>query len=665
MRDDLIIPRKNVMKSKNLFKQFILITLCAVLAGCNGVEKEKTGSVSSGQPESEISDTSDFTDDIGSDMVLPSSSETVSTVKKDTYINIKDSADTVYGYSNEEITIKRPSGRFMVVNAADFGVSSLNYDNTAQMQSALDYCVQNSGTKLVIENGTYNFRSDKGLILEGAENVIIDGGGAELVFSNVNDDGAFFNVVGCRQTTVSNFSIDWNWNSGRLADAVKIKAVGTNYIDFEYLEVEIAEAPYTFCNLNKCDPVTFAPGYEDDHDLYSMNFTSIQRVGKNIIRAKGGRLNRTVKVGEVYIMRHYDYSTHAFSFRNSTNLTAEGLTVYSAPGMAYSVNGSDHFQILNCNITLKKDEKRSITSSADGLYMGNLGGYFRVEGCNFERMCDDAINIHTTNNRVSKVIGSDTLEIMRFLEPVVGQEYVFKDTDFADTGFKASVVSYEVLEGGGYTVKLDKTIPDSITENCVMMQTAKTSEHWVVRNNSFSQNRARGVMIGAGYGIFENNKITRSQGAGIMVSVDVQNGWTEGNGVENVIIRNNEITDCNVGEWEGGVVTLRCNLFGRDTATTVIRNVLFENNRFTNCYNYAFSIGSADNITLKNNTFSDPDTRVNNSENRAVIRIHKSFNVSISDNIWNRSPYVKYPALISVEEPDRADLVNTSGNRVN
>lgn len=652
------------MKTKNLLKRLFVIVLCVLLAGCKsgGDKTPDKNTTDKNDGTSSVTDSADDTESTASDSYLPTPEPTV---KRDEYVNIPETADTVYGYMNEEITVRRPSGKLKIVNAADFGVSTLNYDNTAQMQAALSYCAKNPGTKLVIGSGAYNFRSEAGLKLDGAKNVLIDGGGAELIFSNVNDDGAFFSVENCSRTTLSNLSIDWNWNSGRLADIVKIKAVGTNYIDFEYLEVEIAEAPYTFCNLNKCDPVTFAPGSEDDHDLYSMNFSSVQRVGKNIIRAKGGRLNRTVKVGETYIMRHYDYRTHGFSFGNSTDMTFEGLTVYSVPGISYSVNGCDHFQILNCNITLKKDSKRSVTSTADGLYMGNLGGYFRVEGCNFERMSDDAINIHTTNNRVSKVTGESTLEIMRFLEPTVGHKYIFKDENFADTGFEASVVSYEVLDGGGYSVTLNKKIPDTVKSNCIMMQTEKTSEHWVVRNNTFSQNRARGAMIGAGYGIFENNKIYRSQGAGIMVSVDVQNGWTEGNGVENVIIRNNELTDCNAGEWEGGTVTLRCNLFGENAATTVIKNIIFENNRFTNCFNYAFSISASDNITLKNNTFSDPDTRVNNSENRAVIKIFKSYGITVSDNIWNRSPYVKNPALISVEEPDRADLVNTSGNRVN
>ena len=135
-------------------------------------------------------------------------------------------------------------------------------------------------------------------------------------------------------------------------------------------------------------------------------------------------------------------------------------------------------------------------------------------------------------------------------------------------------------------------------------------------------------------------------------------------GVQNLIVRDNKITNCNVNGWGNGVVELKCDIMGVISDRVVIDNVTFEGNIVTNSYIGAFSISSSDNIRLIGNTFKDTESRINNSASRAVINISKSQRITVKDNVWIASDYVVNPATVIVSEADRTALITNENNIV-
>ncbi len=585
-------------------------------------------------------------------------------------IYIKPETDTVYGNGNTEISIVRPGGEMNEINAADFGLSADSCDNTAAMQSALDYCAENSGTALRVEKGVYYFRNKSPLTIKNAENVIIDGGGSEFIFSEFFEAGRFFGIEKCRRVTVCNMIFDWDWDKMRLADIVRISDIGDFGVDLEFTELPAAPDEFVFGGMNQCDPETYAPGCENGREFspWRVSYTDAVKISDKILRINGLKLDGA-NIGDTFILRRVLYGTHATAFRDSSNMTLENLTVYSAPGMSYSISGSDHFQVLGCKIMIRPESGRCVSSTADGLYIGNGGGFSRVENCDFSRMGDDALNYHTTTGRLFKRISDREFLTYRFLEPKIGEEYEFKKPDFADTGFKAvaeecELMPYERLDDRQYRVKFDRPLPPDFGNNYIYMQASAENGSYVVRNNYFHENRARGALLGTKNGLFENNTLFHSQGAAIQMSVDVQNGWSEGNGVENVVVRNNKFIDCNAAEWKGGVIDMKCGCYSDITDVPVIKNITVEGNSFVNTYGYAVTVASADRVTVKGNSFSNPNGRKCNKDYRAGIHIEKSEMIWVSDNIWEKSDYVKNPAYIKLEESDREKFVIIENNRI-
>lgn len=94
-------------------------------------------------------------------------------------------ADEINGANETRFYIQRPkTDKLNEVNAAYFGLSENNEDNFAAFQSALDYCSKNPQTKLVIDKGTYYFRSTNGLDANNCTDLMIEGSDATFVFSS-------------------------------------------------------------------------------------------------------------------------------------------------------------------------------------------------------------------------------------------------------------------------------------------------------------------------------------------------------------------------------------------------------------------------------------------------------------------------------------------------
>lgn len=579
-------------------------------------------------------------------------------------VSAAEHTDTEEGFGGEEISVIRPSGNMTEVYASAFGLNEASADNTLAMQNALDYCAQNENTKLIVEEGKYYFRRNLALSLDGAKNIIIEGNGAEFIFSEIISEGYFLGVLNSANCSVQNLKIDWNWNCERLADVIKVVSNDQNGITFEFIET--GKAPDTFegVTLDQCDPLTYSAGIENGkaYRISQLNIESTVKTADNRLMLQCRELAR-LAVGETYILYHYNYGTHAVAAMGCTNLTLENITVYSAPGMAFSVNRSDHFQVLDCNVTLRPESGRHVSSTADSLHIGNGKGYFIIEGCDFGYMGDDALNIHTDTNRIEKRVSEKTLLLGSFMRPVEGTLYSFRDASFGVIDFSAKVVNVQTEENG-YRVEFETALPENIKAGCTVFQTEEAADYYIVRNNRFHNNRTRGVLLGTGNGIFEDNIIERTRGQAVLISVDQTQNWSEGSGVKNLVFRNNTLKDCNVNGWGKGVIELKCDLFGAVPDTVVINNIWFDGNQFINSFVSAFNICCADNVSVTGNTFEDPDTRLNNSADRAVIDISKSHIIKVSGNIWKRSDYVSNPACVRVAEADRESLVTTENNIV-
>lgn len=497
-------------------------------------------------------------------------------------------ADEINGANGIKFYIQRPDAeKLKVVNASDFGLSQKNDDNFSAFQSALNYCALNPQTKLVIDKGTYYFRSTEGLDANNCTDILIEGNDATFVFS---ETGYKFFIRNSDCVEIRNLNFDWNWNEKPLASVVTVSNSNpdNNTLDLIFRNAEYCDENIVLSAITQCDPEAFTFGAEyssKESYLYqdAASIKSVEKISDNTLRVTHNGCMDSFEDGETYILRHFVYDGTIFSIRDySENITFDNVSIYGSAGMAYICEGNcSHFQIINSFIGVKPEQKagRCVSLTADAIHIVNTNGCFNISGCDISGMGDDAVNVHDGLGYVSSVNGNTVTLIASAMRLESGDVLGFKNDKFENTDSVAKIVSVKDLEGITKEVVVEN-LPDDVTEGWTAYNTACDSSNYVISDNYFHENRARGVLLQSSNGLCENNRFYKTMAQAVKVVMDIEPTlWQEGTGVDNLIIRNNTFEKCNYSDW-GSVIEIGTNIAGKTAGTAVFTNIEITSNTF-------------------------------------------------------------------------------------
>ena len=384
-------------------------------------------------------------------------------------------ADEIYGANGTRFYIQRPkSDKLNEVNAADFGLSEDNADNFEAFQSALNYCSQRPQTKLVIDKGTYYFRSLNGLDANNCTDLLIEGSDATFIFSST---GYKFFIRNSDCVEIRNLNFDWNWAESPLASAVTVQNSNpdADTIDLVFKNAEYCNENNRLMAITQCDPETYTFGAKySSKEVYLYQDTtavkSVQKVSDNTLRVAHNGCMDNFENGETYILRHYVYDGTIFSIRDfSKNVTFDNVCIYSSPGMAYICEENcSHFQIINSFIGVNPEHKESrcVSLTADAIHIVNTDGCFNISGCDISGMGDDAVNVHDGLGYVSGVNGNSLTLIASAMRLNEGDTLAFKNEKFENTDATAKIISVKALDWITKEVIVE-ALPESVTAGCV------------------------------------------------------------------------------------------------------------------------------------------------------------------------------------------------------
>lgn len=270
--------------------------------------------------------------------------------------------------------------------------------------------------------------------------------------------------------------------------------------------------------------------------------------------------------GSTVLVRHYAYKGNAVRIYGTQNeeITLKSVIVYSAPGMAFYINGLKRgLWMTNCTVrALMENPLRLISAATDGIHLRNPGADLIIEGNNISQQGDDGLNLGAASAKVLSVSGDGLSVTITSPNQLVedGNELALFNSGLGYLGeakIKTNGVHPVYVNNVKYyTLDLDRSVAGLQSDGFVRNLT-RSGARYIIRNNTFKDNRARGLIVQSPLGLVEGNTIENTTMTGLMVLSDASD-WFEGVGAADVIVRGNTIrgTGWSQINSEGGALTV-------------------------------------------------------------------------------------------------------------
>ncbi len=569
-----------------------------------------------------------------------------------------------------------------VVNAADFGVSEQNTDNTLQLNRALEHCRKIGAGKLVLAPGVYQMTANEPVRLENMRDFELDGGGATLVYRKQQKSN--FRVENCERVKLGNFNMDWDWAKDPLASVVEVTRADDHSVDFRFRDYDkFPRRDMRIAILSSFDPVTNSVGIEGGFTRSFEFFAGKERpdwewLTDNTLRIKGNPGQFTpFQAGQLFRMQHYYYDMNGIEMQSNTHLTLQNINIYSCAGHALVVGGTQQYwQFVKVNIAApKNDKKRVITCTADHCHIMQSRGFFQMENCEFSLGADDCLNVHDISAyAVKSGPTSVTTRNFRSVGTIApGMSIELRHGDYSPSGFTGKIVSVTPVDPakGEHLITFAETVPEPNNEGFILFNRHYDSRNIIIRNSYFHDNRARGLLILARDVTIENNRFFHNEMGAIKLETGYTfNLWSEGYGVKNVVIRNNFFDSVNPsGAKNDGKerdiymgVYLKRDPSSEQTKYPILSDILLENNTFKDTYGMVAFISSVQNLTIRDNVFYQQTPRKRNLPYRGSFILANASNVKIVNNRMVESPLMPKPGVYF--NPDSCQNIVVEGNAV-
>jgi hypothetical protein len=469
--------------------------------------------------------------------------------------------------------------------------------------------------------------------------------------------------------------LDWYWEKEPLASFAVITEVAGDgtFFDFRFPQYDQVDVDMNIEVAGPMDPRTLTPGCPGGVEFRPRLIKSREKIADNVIRfytTDPEWCARVLTAGLLYCVRHYEYHAHALNIQSGSHLSLRNLTLYSNPGHGFLCGHGDgtlhHFQISGCRIKRRPGTDRAISCTADGCHINNTQGHFIMENCDFSYSGDDCLNIHDSSCVVKAFLDPHTVLVDNAYKGrntfCKGDKVEFRNSDLSPSGFIFTVESVE-YNAPKMQCKLEfkEMLPPEPAYPIILFNRKYDSGRFIVRNNFFHSNRARGMLLQASNGLVENNHFYKTQAAAIEIVTGYEARWSEGYGVDNVIFRGNQIESCDVNGWSPSVIYMGAYLPESRTNFPIFTRLSFEGNTIVDCPRQAFFLSSCREIEVKNNVIINPNTLHQNQNGYGPALSDPPF----FEDVYRGTIMLRNASVVSIEGNKRLQTMPTLENGIN
>jgi hypothetical protein len=288
----------------------------------------------------------------------------------------------------------------------------------------------------------------------------------------------------------------------------------------------------------------------------------------------------------------------------------ENVNLFTAAGLGFLGQFSENITLRRTNVMPNYAKGRYLCGHADGFQVSNCRGQIVVDGCTFEGLMDDPINVHGTSVRIVEIHDKRQV-ICKFMHGQstgmiwgdAGNRVGFIENKSMATLGTGIVRTLTRIDRDRFALEFEKAVPAGI-EVGDALENLTWAPDFTVRDSVFGSCRARGLLVSTpGRVRIENNDFI-SSGAAILIAGDA-NGWYESGAVKDVLIRNNRFhPSCLTSAYQfgEGIISIYPMIPERDPNRPFHRNIRIENNHF-DVFDYSVLYAlSVDGLRFDNNT---------------------------------------------------------------
>lgn len=425
------------------------------------------------------------------------------------------------------------------------------------------YKEESAVTVLCVSNHGHNGYKSAALLIEDFDGLTVDGNGSTFIMHGCMD---FAIVNRSKNITIKNLTVTCadtcNFQGKVVSSSPELVEIAlekhpklTRYGYALFEDIEHEKVPFT--RTLEYDPATkkLRRGLGDEN-FGKKFFNSFD------LKLDGDTLyipNVPVPpvVGNIIVFTISRRIGQAFLAARSENVVFENITVHTCWGMAFISQKCTNITIRSCKVT--PEGENCWSAGQDATHFVNCRGMVTIEDCLFENQLDDAVNLHGIYTLIEKIADNKIMVAYKHWQTVgidiyeKGGRIQILEQESQMPIAEATITDVEVLNPYKTVLTLDN-IADSVVEGMIV-ESLDDNADALIQNNTFRNNRARGMLLASkGKTVVRNNHFN-SGGAAIQFESDPFS-WYECGGTRDVVIEGNFFDDCKYGKWGRGVIDI-------------------------------------------------------------------------------------------------------------
>lgn len=452
--------------------------------------------------------------------------------------------------------------------------------------------------------------------LQNAENLVIDGNGAELI---CHGHIIPFYLKNAKNVTIKNLTIDWEYPFFSQGEIVE---VGKGYFDvrFDLQQYPVGirgerlvfnnpdlPEPMEFNNMNVFNPKRGRLVFKSWDEYGVGRDHTAERIEEGIVRIRSSKIRSPLEVGHVAVFQYNDRSSPGFVVHRCENIRLENITLHHAAAFGAIFEGSRNLYIDGVNAVRRSGSDRWFTTHHDVMHFVECRGDIHLTNCRFELQGDDDCNIHgiyrpvvRKQNHKALVTRLNHFQQMGVDTLYSGDTIGFHDADTLELlgeGTLDQSLNLDAAQEDLLTFK--EPLPNLEWDNVVVTLRAHDT-NVKISHNHFSNHRARSLLIKTLGKVRIHDNYFNTQGCAIKIRGEASS-WYEAGGVEDVEIYNNVFDQCNSGGFSQATFHIHATLKHSDSNIPIHKNVRIHNNRIIQIFKPLMIADHVENLEFYDN----------------------------------------------------------------